>query len=450
MNNESLSGHSRILVDFNVSEITDNFDLASLTSYSFTATLKMYEIVGQDSPTYHNQNWNIDLFTLTANWDEGLNYQYDFSETGYSNYLNSYYGTSWVSSGGDYSQSLSSSQALISGYEDISLDVTWYIRDYINLKYGISSNIYGITTTANMNGFLLKFNNTTEGLTSFIESKNFYSMHTHTIFNPKIYFQIDIPQYYDNRNNFILGKQQSLYFPYKIDGALQSSITSATVIILQDGITLTSITSGISYISPGIFDVSFILPSSGIVVGVSSSTSTIVYSSSSVFSDVWQLTNGNSISGQFKVYQESDYIGLDYSSLTGYFDRNYASHSLMEKIGVASQYEKEMYSNSTYFMKFNPFIKRGSGVDNLNLLFNNDLIYPQQFYVKFIDACVQNDLTNWLLLDLVGDSYQLELNTASFRIGQTITMVYQMQYMNSFKTIKSPSCEFKIIKDYKE
>ena len=446
MQNESISGHSRILLDFNISEITNNFDLASLTSNSFTATLKMYEIIGQDVPTYHNQNWNINLFTLTANWDEGLNYQYDFSETGYANYLNSYNGTLWVTSGGDYNVSLSGNMALTSGYEDISIDVTQYVKNYIYLSSGISSNISGISSVSAMNGFLLKFDNITEGLTSFIESKNFYSRHTHTIFAPQIYFQIDIPQYYDNRNNFILGKQQSLYFPYKIDGALQNSITSATVTILQDGITLTSITSGISYISPGIFNVSFSLPSSGVVVGVSSSTSIMIYSASSIYNDVWQLINGNSITGQFKVYQESDYIGLDYSSLTGNFNKNYVSHSLMDKIGIAIQYEKEMYSNNTYFIKFNPFMKRGNGVDNLNLLFNNDLIYPQQFYVKFMDVYTQNDLTGWILLDLIGDSYQLELFTNSFRIGQTITFIFQMQYLNNWKIIRANSYDmFKII-----
>jgi len=446
MNNESLSGHSRVLLDFNISEITDNFDLASLTANSFTATLKMYEISDQDSPVYHNQNWDINLYTLTSNWQEGNNYQYDFSETGYSNYINNAYGSNWISSGGDYNTSLSADQSLTSGYEDISIDVTWYISDYINLKYGISSNIYGITSTANMNGILLKFDDYTEGLTSFIESKNFYSRHTHTIFNPKIYFKIDIPQYYDNRNNFILGKQQSLYFPYRIDGALQNSITSATVVIMQDGLALTSITYGISYISPGVFNVSFSLPSSGVTISTSSSTSTIVYSASSIYYDVWNLTNGNSLTGRFTVYQESDYVGLDYSSLTGNFNRNYTSHSLIDRVGVASKFDKEMYNNSTYFIKFNPFMKRENGVDNLGLLFNNDLIYPQNFYVKFIDVYTQTNLTDFILLDLVGDSYQLELNTNSFRIGQTITFIYQMQFWDSWKTIKANSYDiFQII-----
>ena len=446
MNNESLSGHSRVLVDFNISEITDNFDIASLTSNSFTATFKMYEVTNQDAPVYHNQDWNINLYTLTSSWQEGLNYQYDFSETGYANYINNSFGSNWISSGGDYNVSISANQSLTSGYEDISIDVTQYVKDYINLKYGISSNIYGITTTSNLNGFLLKFDNNTEGLTSFIENKNLYSRHTHSIFNPKIYFQIDSTNYYDNRNNFILGKLQTLYFPYKIDGALQNSITSATLTIMQDGLTLTSITSGISYISPGIFNTSFSLPSSGITISTSSSTSTIVYSATSIYNDVWILTNGNSITGQFKVYQESDYVGLNYGSLTGNFNSNYDSHSLLERVGITSQFDKEMYSNSNYFMKFNPFMKRGKGVDNLGLMFNNDLIYPQQFYVKFTDVYTGIDITDWLLLDLLGDSYQLEINTNSFKIGQTITMVYQMQYLDSWKTVKANSYDiFKVV-----
>src|ERR1035441_1883540 len=191
------NGYSRILLNFNLNDFTD---FAKSNTSSFTATFSMYEL--KDDLKYHNNNFNIELYSISSFWQEGFVYENDFSITGFSNWNNTSLGSNWSSSGGDFISSLSAFQTLTSGYEDINIDVT---------------NIIKTGVTSGFNGIMIKYPSSLESSTSFLESINYYARHTHGIYNPKIYIQFDSPEIFDNRNSFVLGKVQTLIFPYDID-----------------------------------------------------------------------------------------------------------------------------------------------------------------------------------------------------------------------------------------
>lgn len=432
-----VSKYSRILMDFNFNDAVDFFG-GSITSNSFTASLLLTQL---DYDEYdHSVNFNIDLFPLTSSWSEGYNYSEDFDEFGYANWNNKSNNQLWGNPGGDYINSLTSTIAFEDGYEDAKLDITRYVQAYIDAKLGLTGGTTGqrygqidyqassdinFSSTSLFNGFLLKFAN--EGLSSFSEFKRFYSAHTHNLWNPKILIQIDGNSEYDNRNRFIFGKSQNLYFPYRIDGALNSVLSSnVTCSVYKNGVAITSVTAIVSSTNSGLLKSSLTIPQSN-------------YSSTATYTDVWSISGGNSITGRFTAYTESDVVGMNTVSLTGNFNKNYISNSLIQSVGVASQYNKNMHYDSDEFMKFFPYIKKQRGVDNIGLIFNNEMIYPSEFYVKLIDADLNYEWTDWMKLSLINDAYILQLNTKSFRIGARMRPIYKIKIWDSYTVINSTS-----------
>lgn len=421
--------YSRILLDFNFSDILDYFG-DSITSNSFTATLFLTQLKYDEFE--HSMDFNIDLFPLTGSWVGGYNASEFFDEDGYANWNYKSNGQLWDVPGGDFvSTSLTSTTHLEDGYEDVKFDVTEYVDAYIKTKLGLTGAPAEFSTTSDFRGFLLKFNK--EGLSSFSEYKRFYSAYTHTIYNPKILITIDNGVYeYDNRQRFIFGKQQNLYFPYKIDGTLQSvDISNIVFSVKRDESTITSITASLS-VSNGLIKSSFIIPQSE-------------FSATSSYYDVWSISGGNSITGKFFAVTESDVVGLDMVSLTGNLNKNYVSHNPITKVGVASSYNSIMYYDSIQYMKFFPYIKNKRGVDNIGLIFNNELIFPEELYVKFIDAESNYDWTDWIRLDLIGDAYIIEINTKSFRVGAKMRPIFKIKLWDSYNIIMGTvNDEFKI------
>lgn len=427
------SQFSRVLLDFNIQDAIDYFGAEALTSNSFTATLYLTQLKYDEYD--HSTEFYIDLFPLTASWAEGYNASENFDEAGFVNWDYRSKNTAWSLTGGDYTTSLSAEAFLSDGYEDISFDVTEYIKNYSFAKLGTGSLPLPFSTTADFRGFLLKFRN--ESVSAFEEYKRFYSSHTHTIYNPKILIQFEDTIDYDNRQRFIVGKSQSLYFPYRIDGKLQQYplISNVSVSILKDTVAITSISATVSYTSSGLFKCTFTLPESE-------------YSATSTYQDVWSITGGNSITGTFRAVRESDVVGLDLFSLTGDFNKNYTSHSILQKIGVATQYDKTIYYDTEYVFRFMPYMKSQRGVDNIGLIFNNELIYPDEMYVKFLDAESNYEWTEWIRLDLINDAYLLSVNTKSFRVGAQLVPIYKFKMWNSFTIVKGSDIDaFKIVRE---
>lgn len=433
--------YSRVLLDFNFNDLVNYFGIHSLTSNSFTATLFLSNLKYDEYD--HSMEYNIDLFPLTSNWSEGLVGTDEFDEQGFSNWNYRFNGSLWSSSGGDYTESLSSTCYLEDGISDIKFDITEYINNFLYAKMSSTALSEPFSSTSDFRGFLLKFSN--EGLSSFSEYKRFYSSETHTIYNPKILVTMENQPEYDSRMRLIPGKEQTLYFPYFYNGKINSldSITSEIGYdyFVYDGEFGYSVTGlvpfefsikkdnellNLSYtanqVQSGIWKVSFNMPASA-------------YSSSSNYYDIWSITGSNSITGQFNVVTESDLISLNHISLTGNFNKNYISHSSNVKLGVSCLFEKFMSYETNYYLKFIPYLKTGYGVDNLGLLFNNDMIFPDEFYVKFVDKESNYDWTDWNRLDLLNDSYIMELNTKSFRIGAMMYPIFKIKYWNSYTII---------------
>lgn len=430
------SQFSRVLLDFNIEDAIDYFGAIALTSNSYTATLYLTQLKYDEYD--HSTEFYIDLFPLTASWTEGYNASEHFDEVGFANWTYKAKNSTWSTTGGDYHRNnttLSAEALLVDGYEDISFDVTEYIKYYSFAKLGTGALPLPFTTTADFRGFLLKFRN--ESVSAFEEYKRFYSSHTHTIYNPKILIQFENNVEYDSRQQFIMGKSQTLYFPYRISGELQPMPLPNTITfsVLKDGIAITSITATVSGTPSGILKSTFIIPESQ-------------YSATSIFQDVWSITGQNAITGTFKVYRESDVVGLDLFSLTGNFNKNYVSHSLLQKVGVATQYSATIYYDTDYIFRFMPYMKSKRGVDNIGLIFNNELIYPDEFYVKFLDAESNYEWTDWMKLDLINDAYLLHLNTKSFRVGAQLIPMFKFKLWDSYTIVNGNKNDiFKIVRE---
>src|SRR5574343_591275 len=409
---------TRMLVQFNTQNIIDFFGIDTLSNTANTISAKILLSELKDDQVYHNTDWDIEMYGLSNSWDEGFSVN---GSTGYCNYLNRTKNNSWVISGGDINTSISATQHFENGYEDIEIDVSNYI-----------------VTNSLSAGVLFKFPTYIENSSTYNDIKRFYSTKSRTIFVPRLKVEVTKPTMEDNRNRVLIGTQQRLFLPYRLDSALINKFTYIEDVndllnikfnIVVDNVPLTGVSYNITKIDNTTLAVDFVLN---------------YYKPNAVYQDVWKLDINTSITGRFNAYNQSDYIGLDYQSITGNFNKNYISKSLIDDIGVIRNYNKEMHYNNIELSKCNPYDKNRRGTDNLGLLFNNDLLYPEEFYVKILDFYSDYEYTGWIKLDLMEDSYMLELDTKSFRKGSLNKFQYRIKNWNSYNVINSIDF-FKII-----
>jgi hypothetical protein len=141
-NNESSTSeeYSRVLVKFDIASIvTDrmNEELPAIGSVKFK--MKMYDVAHSDTLP---SNVTFEIVPVTTMWDEGFgkdleNYT-DASAgsrgTGASwidAYSSSLGITEWTTAGGDYDYNSALSQTIVEGYENLSLDVTDLVEEWI-------------------------------------------------------------------------------------------------------------------------------------------------------------------------------------------------------------------------------------------------------------------------------------------------------------------------------
>jgi len=130
---------SRALVNFPVSNISTDRAAGTIpASGSVNFYLKLCNAEhGQTSP----KNSELSVLAVSRSWNEGTGLDMeDYKDKGVSNWINASSTTAWTKVGGDYHISPSYTQTLDNGSEDISVDITSLVEEWVagtKENYGI-------------------------------------------------------------------------------------------------------------------------------------------------------------------------------------------------------------------------------------------------------------------------------------------------------------------------
>ena len=134
------SEESRVLVNFPISNITEDRTNGYIPqSGSVKFYLKMYNAIHSSTTP---SEFTLVAQPVSSSWTEGFGLDMDeYKDLGVSNWVSSSVGNGWNSQGGDYLPS-SSSQYFETGIENLEMDVTQQVEDWISNT--ITSNGFGL------------------------------------------------------------------------------------------------------------------------------------------------------------------------------------------------------------------------------------------------------------------------------------------------------------------
>ncbi len=268
----NLSELSRGLIQFDLDSLKTNLEeYMDISHASLKIKLVLKDIQGtQVAPS----NFTLQLWSLSKAWNEGIGDDVSsFSNIDATNWLSSSLGTLWTSPGGDWNTSWNAaldvdpadprtyvaSQDFVSGYEDLEMDITDWVRAYWAT---------GNTSVTVNYGWVLKFDSEeTEKKSYFV--KRFASRHTRNPFlRPKIVACWD-SYHSDDRLNFFEGQENKISIrnfvngdPTAVDAQAPSGVrcrlswpdlaTSTWVRSMEeDSAAVNGTTSGVSSVSIG-------------------------------------------------------------------------------------------------------------------------------------------------------------------------------------------------------
>jgi len=133
---------SRILVEFPVSSISADRTAGTIpASGSVSFYLKMFNA---EHPFTLPQNFNLVVAPVSQSWSEGTGLDMDeYTDKGVSNWISASSTTGWTSVGGDYLSQDNSNVLFAEGYEDMEVDVSEVVENWIKGLSGGEYNNYG-------------------------------------------------------------------------------------------------------------------------------------------------------------------------------------------------------------------------------------------------------------------------------------------------------------------
>lgn len=125
---------ARILVKFPVDDIQTDIDNEVVPSTGVTYHLKMFNA---RHPWTLPKNYKLEILAVSSSWEEGNGLDMEgYTDETYdglgSNWVNSAAGTAWDSQGGDYHASPFFLASFDKGDEDIDVDVTTLVEEWLN------------------------------------------------------------------------------------------------------------------------------------------------------------------------------------------------------------------------------------------------------------------------------------------------------------------------------
>ena len=133
---------SRILIQFPVDRISSDRTAGAIpASGSVSFYLKMFNA---EHPFTLPQDFNLVVAPISQSWNEGTGLDMDeYQDIGTSNWLKANNSTSWTNVGGDYLSDDNYNVRFEQGYENLELDVTTVVENWITGAVGNKYNNYG-------------------------------------------------------------------------------------------------------------------------------------------------------------------------------------------------------------------------------------------------------------------------------------------------------------------
>jgi hypothetical protein len=184
--------NSRVLVKFDLSELTNNYSNTILSNARYY--LRLYATEPQEIPVDYtlyahavSQSWNMGSgrFAIIPTQSNGVSWNYRLnSATTSSAWLSGSYAAgstgSYVTNpgGGNWYTAYTATQSFSYTTSDVAMDVTSLVLPWLNI-------------TIPKNGFIIKKESTDESSSDIFSSLKFFSKDTHTIYQPKLELRYD-------------------------------------------------------------------------------------------------------------------------------------------------------------------------------------------------------------------------------------------------------------------
>jgi hypothetical protein len=141
---------SRALIEFDLDTLSASRDAGSIpASGSVDFYLRMFNAEhSSTTPT----NFTLTVAAISQSWTEGIGLDMDdYSDAGVSNWISASQGVAWTVQGGDYltgTADTTSSQVFATGVEDLEIDVTHQVEEWLNNNTG--SYGFGVFLTSSL------------------------------------------------------------------------------------------------------------------------------------------------------------------------------------------------------------------------------------------------------------------------------------------------------------
>jgi hypothetical protein len=231
-----------------------------------------------------SSSFDLILFKLHQNWDEGIGYDYSvpvllYGDSSFSvnpsNWVTSTLGVPWINGGGTQSGSTSgvtiATQHFEDGNENLEIDITDLVNGYL---------------TGDTNyGLCLAYTKSLEELTTAnYQYVGFFTRHTNSFYEP--YVETTYSNHIkDDRNDFFLDKNNKLYLYVNLGGTPTNLDIKPTVVVYNnDGNVFSSYTqSDVTHVTKGVYSINIKVPT------------TTDYTDCIEFNDVWSGITINGI-----------------------------------------------------------------------------------------------------------------------------------------------------------
>jgi len=364
---------SRFIFDIDLSELRKRIDDGIINPQKITKhVLHMTNTISY-APQYLGKksysqtidrasSFNLDIFNIEEDWDEGSGYDFDFStlpDYPYvdvvnpivypqaANWFERKTGVNWAVSGGSYVSGVTSiiaTQEFEKGAENIDIDIT----DYVNQRlFGTGYTGTSAYTGASY-GLGIKFADYFEGLsTEFRQAVAFHAKNTNTWYEPYIETTVD-DIIVDDRNYFYLDKPNNLYLYVNVGGFAQNIVVNKVEIRDYEGVLIDTLSgSSIENVGLGIYKINYTVSSED-------------YPDAVLFQDKWYLTiNGRSTEhdGEFYLISPDKYYTFDNSNQINFENYFFYFWGIGEKENIRSGNVrkikltiKELYANQNNFL----------------------------------------------------------------------------------------------------
>ncbi len=240
------SSLARILMQFDLSEFCALTASGDIPNAGLSFRLRMnHKTTGCERPS----SFDLTVMPVASGWDEGLGKDVRLGDNGFCNWVKRTSTTYWTNPGGDFVSSPTASAHFDSGIEDLDVDVTSIVQNW--LSGTLTNNGIGVMLTSSI-----------ESDAVYVDyyQKKFYSRQSD--YEDRVpYIEVRATDYIrDDRANMQWGRTGSLFLYNFVGGLLQDLPGNFVIASIADSSgTLLRVTASHG-ITSGVYSASFALP----------------------------------------------------------------------------------------------------------------------------------------------------------------------------------------------